>query len=80
MSDLEGEITVAEWRELVKAGHRAGTYVGLFRNVSLRVRVKRVWPTRLDVIFLDAHPADEFGPATPAGFAESVHPSDVIPA
>jgi hypothetical protein len=72
--------TPADWSALVKAGHRQGLYVGLFGNVALRVRVKRVWPTRLDVIFLDAQPADEFGRAVPAGFAESVHPSDVIPA
>jgi hypothetical protein len=73
-------LTIEEWRALVKAGHRSGTYVGISKNCALRVRVKRVWSDRLELVFLDSHPEDEFGPAAPAGRIESAHPSDVIPA
>lgn len=68
-------MTITEWRERVKAGLRKGTY----GTDNLRVRVKRVWPNRLEVIFLDAYPADKFGPAAPAGRVDSVHPDDVTP-
>lgn len=71
----EDGLTIDEWRQRVRAGLRKG----LFGSERLRIRVKRVWPNRLEVIFLDAHPADEYGPAAPAGRVDSVHPADVAP-
>lgn len=68
-------MTIDQWRARVKEGLRKGTY----GRENLRVRVKRVWPNRLEVVFLDPFPADEFGPAAPAGRIDSVHPADVTP-
>lgn len=72
---VTGDLTIAQWRERVKLGYRRGTY----GPDKLRVRVKRVWPNRLDVAFLDPRSGDEYGPAARAGRVESVHPADVTP-